>query len=754
MQSSRSGPPPSSAGEDVLADYLRRLCSDVTLVANKDGFFPRWVDQISTYISEDFVAKFAKLSTDYDRISMVWTVKPVHSLTIGKFYKAKDGGASVRLREEGNAAFQKRTVRLALERYCQAVTRAPNSGTSLPLSYGNRSAALSYLKEYRWSIRDIRLALVAKYPADLHYKLLERAGHCYQELGLLQEGWCCYRGALAALPTAGLEEAKMSTWSKNLHKKMEECAQSKVSDCRKSVVTSTSEEEQRICSSEPCDADLEKAISLIINDPENMANSDWKGVGEPTPGVSLPSNPFLPSASSALRLHSSPQAGRYAVADRRVEAGEVLVEEDPFAAVVARDMMGAYCSYCFRRLLAAVPCPDCCGVAYCTEVCRQSGLPAHRWECPFLDLLHASGMSLNGYLALRVISSKPLQYFLQLRPALQQTGLLQCPANSSNEAAQQPQELFVPSLEHPHDSSSYLSVYRMVGLEKQREPLDFLQRTLMAVLLLKVLQRSGYFGAWNEETAADAAADDEQLYIGALLLRNLQVLQFNAHEVSGMTFLSEPLAFRSSKSLYLGLAVYPTVAFFNHSCFPAVSRYFIGRRMVVCSIRSVEEGGILAENYGPVFTHHTYEQRQRKLLSRYWFNCECEACVGRWGTYPELVQPMRLKCPHCNEPLSSLPNPSTRKPLGAKEARCSMCHKEVPFEQMTSDMALAQQRYVSGKREMDAGAREAAVSDLLQYVTLAQRHAALPLKDVHLALEALRLLVAARGTCALVLKKK
>jgi hypothetical protein len=62
------------------------------------------------------------------------------------------------------------------------------------------------------------------------------------------------------------------------------------------------------------------------------------------------------------------------------------------------------------------------------------------------------------------------------------------------------QGLLVPSAKQPHDPSSYLSVYSLVGLEKQREPLDFLQRTLMAVLLLKVLQRSGYFGPWCDDS--------------------------------------------------------------------------------------------------------------------------------------------------------------------------------------------------------------------------------------------------------------
>ena len=61
-------------------------------------------------------------------------------------------------------------------------------------------------------------------------------------------------------------------------------------------------------------------------------------------------------------------------------------------------------------------------------------------------------------------------------------------------------KLFVPSPATPHDPSSYMSVHRLVALEEERDPLDFLQRTLMAILLLKILQRAGYFGPWDDES--------------------------------------------------------------------------------------------------------------------------------------------------------------------------------------------------------------------------------------------------------------
>lgn len=66
--------------------------------------------------------------------------------------------------------------------------------------------------------------------------------------------------------------------------------------------------------------------------------------------------------------------------------------------------------------------------------------------------------------------------------------------------------------------------------------------------------------------------NDREIAVAGLLLRHLQLLQFNAHEVFE-TRLGNEHRFRGSRPLYIGVAIYPTVARFNHDCYPAVTRY-------------------------------------------------------------------------------------------------------------------------------------------------------------------------------------
>lgn len=65
-------------------------------------------------------------------------------------------------------------------------------------------------------------------------------------------------------------------------------------------------------------------------------------------------------------------------------------------------------------------------------------------------------------------------------------------------------------------------------------------------------------------------SEDEQ-FIGTLLLHQLQVLQFNAHEIYE-TVMKSPYHFQSTKLNYIAVGVYPSVAMFNHDCYPAVTR--------------------------------------------------------------------------------------------------------------------------------------------------------------------------------------
>lgn len=49
------------------------------------------------------------------------------------------------------------------------------------------------------------------------------------------------------------------------------------------------------------------------------------------------------------------------------------------------------------------------------------------------------------------------------------------------------------------------------------------------------------------------------------------MLQFNAHEIYE-TRHGPGNRFKNAKAAYIGVAVYPTVALFNHDCYPAVTR--------------------------------------------------------------------------------------------------------------------------------------------------------------------------------------
>lgn len=170
-------------------------------------------------------------------------------------------------------------------------------------------------------------------------------------------------------------------------------------------------------------------------------------------------------------------------------------------------------------------------------------------------------------------------------------------------------------------------VYTLCTNSSVRPPADFLQRTLMAAFLLRCLQKSNYFGH-AEESQADKPSEEE-LQVGELLLFHLQMLQFNAHEIYETRHTADN-RLEHSKISYIGVAIYPTVSLFNHDCYPAVARYFVGKKIVIRALRPISVRSVVAENYGPIFTRRILQDRQRSLSSRYWFNCQCEACVKNW----------------------------------------------------------------------------------------------------------------------------
>lgn len=188
----------------------------------------------------------------------------------------------------------------------------------------------------------------------------------------------------------------------------------------------------------------------------------------------------------------------------------------------------------------------------------------------------------------------------------------------------------------------------------------------MAWFLLQCLKRAKYL---------PTDADDH--FIGGLLLRHIQFLQFNAHEIFE-TELKKGQKLDQARTVFIGGGVYPTLSLFNHSCDPGVVRYFRGTKVVVRAIKRIPKGQNVAENYGPIFTVMNREERRAKLKLQYWFECQCTACREDWPSYERMENNVfRFRCNAKNDAGQKINNcnnviavPDNTKQL---MARCLTC---------------------------------------------------------------------------------
>lgn len=171
-----------------------------------------------------------------------------------------------------------------------------------------------------------------------------------------------------------------------------------------------------------------------------------------------------------------------------------------------------------------------------------------------------------------------------------------------------------------------------------------------------------------------AEPTEKELDVGAVILGLLQGLQFNAHEIYG-TRIAGKNRISNSKVQSLGVGIYRVASLFNHECNPALTRYFQGTDIILSSIRPISAGQMVSETYGPLFANGLIKDRQRALRSRYWFKCQCKACLEDWPILKYLTNYARLKCPteHCDHYIKY------PKDLN-KQVKCAMCKKTVSLK--------------------------------------------------------------------------
>jgi len=138
------------------------------------------------------------------------------------------------------------------------------------------------------------------------------------------------------------------------------------------------------------------------------------------------------------------------------------------------------------------------------------------------------------------------------------------------------------------------------------------------------------------------------------------------------------------------------------------------------SIGGIPKGTPITDNYGPIFTKVERNGRQHKLRGRYWFSCSCTACLEDWNLIAEA-------------------------PL---EITTSSSKEERILERLED---LGKTYFEKGLELMNQGKGLAAIQFLVQYIDQAESiirscKQLRTYKTIHLAQEALRLCMSAKGT--------
>ena len=576
-------------------DEYRQRCSEVTLQSEPQGHFGNFVKMVVDS-NPGCLELFSKMETDEERVLCCSSLSKIDHMVVKPIFKPKSAEIAKTKRAEGNEAFQKKRYKQAMMLYTVSVIKSPHTNKrpdeTLAYSVANRSACFYHLGDMRSCLGDIELALKSGYPAQLAYKLHERKAKCFL---LLQQ----------------FDQAKTAL---NVAKKSFEANKSKLDNKKQEQTKKTLR-------------DIQECINNKTGlKGENIELDDTSAPA--VPKLTGGANKKMRNLSHQVKVQYKEGVGRHVIANKPVKAGDTVAVENPFASVLYPDKLGTHCDLCHVKLRAAVPSPVCAGVAWCSEACRDTALASyHRYEAKHGDLLIGLGCSALARLSYRIIASQSLKFFNNMKHHLNVD-------ETRSEIDNLALNYNIPGVSKD-TYLSYLNLFNLVGLDEDRWVEDTFNRAMMAVCLLKVLKATNYF---PDKATEDTFSSDE-IFIGSLMMRHLNVLQFNAHEIYEFCR-GDRARMKPHKSILVGVGVYPQASYFNHSCHPGTSRYNIGRTMVLRSLVPVAQGQEISENYGPVFYFKSKSDRQRELGSRYWFKCDCKACKAN---YPLLKEATTVK---------------------------------------------------------------------------------------------------------------
>lgn len=247
---------------------------------------------------------------------------------------------------------------------------------------------------------------------------------------------------------------------------------------------------------------------------------------------------------------------------------------------------------------------------FCSADCMAAAEARfHGFECSALRSILHLDMGKMSFLAIRIVSMAGLDFLSEFLPS--------AGAENYIKTDEQKRSLGFNS-DGKYNSTELLPIFHLISNSEMRSVSDLFKRSMMAACLVKYLGLKPC-----EETSL----------IGSFLLRLLQSLPCNAHEISETINSDDE---EVPINLEIGAAAYACLSLLNHSCDPNVVRHSHGNTAVLRAIKFIPSGQQILDNYGYHYAVHSRESRQMHLQSQYLFACACEACSDLWPLHQNL----------------------------------------------------------------------------------------------------------------------
>ncbi|XP_008061604.1 SET and MYND domain-containing protein 4 [Carlito syrichta] len=616
----------------------------------------------------------------------------------------KDSDAPLFYREEGNKKFQEKDYTGAAVLYSKGISHSKPNTRNISLCYANRSAALFHLGQYETCLKDIIRAQMHGYPERLQPKIMFRKAECLVTLGRLQEASQTINDLesnFAARLT--LADSPFQILQGNLrHLKM------KVQ---------------------------EKNLTETFPEPLAKAFEDMDLKEE---------NEQISSVSSSVRLCMDPLKGRCLIATKDILPGELLVKEDAFVSVLNPGEMpplhhgldgkwdtrvtsgDLYCHQCLKHTLAIIPCDGCSYAKYCSQECMQQAWELyHSTECSLGGLLLTLGVFCHVALRLTLLArfedvGKIIRTLYDeinnkdicLPKCKNPVKILNHSLGESEENGKM-LETPVPGCDvNGKYENNYNAVFHLLPHTEDHSPEHkFLCALSVSALCRQLEAASVQAPATDVKSSQLKAAGTPELCAdlniwGVAMLRHMLQLQCNAQAITTIQQTgSKKNIITDSRQVRLATGIFPAVSLLNHSCSPNTSVSFINTVATIRASQQIGKGQEILHCYGPHENRMGVAERQQKLRSQYFFDCNCPACqteAHRMATGPRWEA---FSCDRCRALMQ-----------GDDVLSCGnrSCAESVGRDHLVSRLQDLQQQVGMARKLLRNGKLEQAIQQLLE----------------------------------------